>query len=456
MPQKFKRSKNMNSELEEKIDQRGVMRLKPELSAYVDDEGRLVLPPEVASRFGLKPGTQALVDEAGNNLRLLKPVTHLSKVYIEPTNRCNLECRTCIRNVWDEPLGEMSNATFARIVEGLRSFSPPPTVFFGGLGEPLAHPDIVEMVGQVKALGSRVELITNGTLLTKPLSKQLIDAGLDMLWVSLDGATPESYSDVRLGAALPDVLANLAGFREVRWATRFPAYFAAYHFSAYFLDYHLKPQIGIVFVAMKRNIADLPALLHLGNRLGTRHFLVTNVLPYTAEMAHEILYSRALDDSIYMPSPWGSSLQFPKIDINAMTQDVLYQTMRSGYPLKFAGADFGEGNDRCPFVKMGAVAIRWDGDVSPCLPLLHDQMIFLKGHERSVRRYAVGNVIRQDLYDLWSLPEYLSFRERVQKFNFSPCTLCGGCDLSNEEDCFGSPFPACGGCLWAQGVIQCP
>jgi hypothetical protein len=26
----------------------------------------------------------------------------------------------------------------------------------------------------------------------------------------------------------------------------------------------------------------------------------------------------------------------------------------------------------------------------------------------------------------------------------------------NLEDCFGSPTPACGGCLWAQGFIQCP
>jgi hypothetical protein len=27
---------------------------------------------------------------------------------------------------------------------------------------------------------------------------------------------------------------------------------------------------------------------------------------------------------------------------------------------------------------------------------------------------------------------------------------------SNEEDCYGNTFPVCGGCLWAQGVIQCP
>ena len=63
-----------------------------------------------------------------------------------------------------------------------------------------------------------MELITNGTLLTKPLSKQLIEAGLDMLWVSLDGATPESYADVRLGAALPEVLPILPVFKRPRLA----------------------------------------------------------------------------------------------------------------------------------------------------------------------------------------------------------------------------------------------
>ena len=425
------------------------MKLKPELRAYVDNEGRLVLPPEIISRYGLKPGAEVFLDERNNDLRLRRPVTNLSKVYIEPTNRCNLECRTCMRNVWDEPLGEMSSATFARIVEGLRSFSPPPTVFFGGIGEPLSHPHMVEMVGQAKALGSPVELITNGTLLTKDLSEQLIEAGLDFLWVSLDGATPESYADVRLGAALPEVLANLTGFRQARWAKCF---------SSFFVDYHLKPQIGIVFVAMKRNITDLPAVLRLGNRLGTHRFLVTHFLPYTAEMYDEILYSRALDDVIYKPSPWGHSLELPKIDINAMTHEVLYQIMLSGHPLSFAGANLGEGNDRCPFIEKGAVAIRWDGDVSPCLPLLHDHRTFLYRYERSLRRYEVGNVTRQSLYDLWNLPEYLSFRDRIQKFDFSPCTFCGGCDLleRNEEDCFGSPFPTCGGCLWAQGIIRCP
>ncbi len=73
----------------------------------------------------------------------------------------------------------------------------------------------------------------------------------------------KSYADVRLGAALPEVLTNLADFRKARGFKRF---------STMLLDYHLKPQIGIVFVAMKRNIADLPSVLSLGSRLGGASF----------------------------------------------------------------------------------------------------------------------------------------------------------------------------------------
>lgn len=424
------------------------MKLKPELRAQVDDEGRLVLPPEVVSRFGLEPGTQILIDEGGSNLRLRRPVTYLSKVYVEPTNRCNLECRICIRNNWDGPLGQMSSETFLRIVEGLKLFSPSPTVFFGGFGEPLAHPDIAEMVAQAKALGSRVELVTNGTLLTKERSRQLIDAGLDMLWVSLDGATPESYADVRLGAALPEVLANLRDFSDAR------GHGGSYYY--FFPDASVRPQLGIVSVVMKRNIADLPSVIRLGNRVGATQFLVTNVLPYTADMCKEVLYSRALSDLACVPSSYRREL--PRINIDKDTTEPLFWTIRNGHTLTLAGANLAEGKDRCPFIEKGATAIAWDGSLTPCLPLLHNHTSFMNDQQRVSKRYVIGNVVERDLSDLWNDREYITFRDRVQRFDFSPCTFCGGCDLSerNQEDCFGSPFPACGACLWAQGVIQCP
>jgi len=407
-----------------------------ELRATVDPEGRIILPPEVRSRFGVRPGVEIFIDEVAYGFRLRLPVTHLARVYVEPTNRCNLECRTCIRNKWDAPLGFMTRRTYASIVEGLRSFSPVPVVFLGGFGEPLAHPDIVSMVTQAKALGADVELITNGTLLSRDISRKLIEAGLDRLWVSLDGATPESYADVRLGAALPEVLANLAWFRD-----------------SCHLAFPHRPQMGVVFVAMKRNIRDLPAVLRLGSQLGMQHFLVTNILPYTAQMRKEILYSRALGDFVY-----GASLELPKLDMNEKTRKPFYRALRSGKKVAFAGNRLGEANNRCPFIESGSTAINWEGNVSPCLPLLHTNTNFLEERERVSRKYVVGNAGEYDLQTLWNRRDYVALRERIKAFDFSPCYICGGCEFSesNEEDCFGNPFPTCGGCLWAQGVIQCP
>jgi MoaA/NifB/PqqE/SkfB family radical SAM enzyme len=414
----------------------------------VDESGRLLLPAALAEKYGVTPGTRIRIEDTADGLHLRRPVTQLARVYIEPTNRCNLNCVTCIRKSWDELLGEMSSTVFSRIIQDLRALPIPASVFLGGLGEPLSHPHIVDMVRALKAVGSSVELITNGTLLNKALSTQLIDAGLDMLWVSLDGATPASYADVRLGAALPEVLSNLQEFRHARWTKHYPPSF----------DLLLQPQLGIVFVAMKRNIADLPAVFSLASRLGSLHFLVTNVLPYTPEMEQEILYSRAMSDSVYTSAPLLRSLDFPKMDVSPTTREALYQAMRGDHSLSISGASFGRRNNQCPFIEKGSLAVRWDGDVSPCLALLHDHKAYLHKYERSLKRHAVGNVLEQSIGEIWNKPDYLSFRRRIQAFDFSPCVLCGGCDFfkSNQEDCIGSPVPACGGCLWAQCIIRCP
>jgi len=362
-----------------------------------------------------------------------------AKVYVEPTNRCNLACCTCLRTLWDEPPGDMDAATFARVLDGLRACAPVPTVFFGGIGEPLAHPRIVEMVAAATALGAPTELITNGTLLTSRRARALLDAGLGALWVSLDGATPASYSDVRLGAALPDVLTNMARLRDLRDSLG----------SA-------RPEIGVVFVAMRRNIADLPAVLRLGRELGATRFMVTNVLPYSPAMCGEVLYARALCNGDYGPLPDVPGLRLPKLD-RQWAESVPVREAVHGARAAASGLSRPV-HDRCPFIEGGVLAVGWDGRISPCLPLLRTHTSYLHGCARLSRRYIVAHVGERGLPDVWRDSALAEFRERVRAFEFSPCTLCDGCLLSetNDEDCYGNPFPTCGGCLWAQGVVQCP
>jgi MoaA/NifB/PqqE/SkfB family radical SAM enzyme len=414
---------------------------KPVSWGEVDEAGRLIIPAEIVAQYGLQPGARVLFEKDERGLRLHRPVSHLAKLYIEPSSRCNLDCVTCMRSVWNAADEIMAEATFDQIVAGLSEFSSPPLVFFGGIGEPLMHPLIVEMISRVKALGSRVELITNGTLLTERLSHQLIAAGLDLLWVSLDGATPESYADVRLGASLPKVLANLKQFSQARAK-----------------GHHPRPEIGIAFVAMQRNIQDLPELMRLGKQLRVAHLSVSNVLPYTAEMCRERLYDKALNNISFLPSPWMPQLSLPKMNPDSNFSQLLSQVMNKGWNIKLAGSNLGASNNTCPFIEDGAMAIGWDGGASPCIPLLHSHTSYLSTGAHFSHQFIIGNITQMSLRELWVAPPHVTYRQKVQGYEFAPCAFCGGCELANEnqEDCFGNQFPTCSNCLWSQGVIQCP
>jgi MoaA/NifB/PqqE/SkfB family radical SAM enzyme len=112
----------------------------------------------------------------------------------------------------------------------------------------------------------------------------------------------------------------------------------------------------------------------------------------------------------------------------------------------------------CRFAQQGYAAVRCDGEVSPCLSLLHDHPMYLRGRRKDVTHYSVGNVNETALVDLWQSPEFTAFRARLRAFPYSPCTTCGGCErfAGNLIDCTENTYPVCGGCLWAQGFVQCP
>lgn len=409
--------------------------------AEIDEQGRLVLPPGLIEMYGLAPGARMRIDEGENVVRIHRPVTHLTKIYVEPTVACNLDCITCFRHGWEEPNARMDEETFDAIFEHLQAMDPIPTVYFGGIGEPLLHRKTIEWVTRVKSLGGRVELITNGLLLTETRIRKLVDAGLDTLWVSIDGASPETYADVRIGSHLPLILDHLKMVARLRSGGHFP-----------------KPEIGIAFLAMKRNIKDLPEVIRMGIALGARYFSVSNLQPASKEMQNECLYSRTLRNISYIPSAVLPRLNLPKLDFSPETKEALFQAFNSGCNVFFAGNNWGGANDVCNFVESGTLSIATNGDVSPCWPLMHSFTSYLHGKPRHSLKHVIGNVKNTPIMDLWLSPEYLAYRERLHNFVFAPCTFCGGCDLSerNEEDCFGNTFPTCGGCLWAQGIVQCP
>ena len=172
-------------------------------------------------------------------------------LYLETTNRCNLLCTTCPRTYEDlEPPADMSWELFTSIVD---QFPRIARVVLHGVGEPMMVRALPRMIRYLKARGVYVLFNTNGTLLTQRAGRELIDAGLDELRISLDAAAPQTFALVRGRDLFARILRNTRAFTtlqgELRCAT---------------------PRVSLWLTGLKETIAELPAFVRLAHDLGIR------------------------------------------------------------------------------------------------------------------------------------------------------------------------------------------
>ncbi|MCX6567027.1 MAG: radical SAM protein [Candidatus Aminicenantes bacterium] len=402
-------------------------------------KGRLDLPADLAKKLGASLGARLEVRERDCRLQVRPNIHSLSRLYVEPTSRCNLSCRTCIRNTWREPMGDMSWPLFQRLVSQLKDFPHLETVMFAGFGEPTVHKDILRMIRAVKRLGLRIEITTNGTLLDRPMIDGLRRAGLDVLWASFDSAGEAGFEDIRRGAKFGPIVASLQELQAGNVRSRH------------------RIRVGLSFVVMRRNVADLQYLDDLARQVGAEKVLVSNILPYSADMEKEMLCALTLSTETFTAAS-KIEVSLPRLDVTAATRETILRLLRGYENLTLMGNPIFTETNYCRFVEGRTAFVRWDGRVAPCMGLLHGYTTYLYGYERKIKSHGFGDIGRRTLGGIWRSRAYRSFREKVRQFDFSPCHICGGCNLleSNEEDCLGNAFPSCGGCLWAQGIIQCP
>jgi hypothetical protein len=91
------------------------------------------------------------------------------------------------------------------------------SVIFSGFGEPLLHKRAVDCIARLRAdFKRRIQLNTNGSLLTREVSAGLVGAELDVLNLSYNGPAREEYKRVMVGMSFEKLAENVRGFLEVR------------------------------------------------------------------------------------------------------------------------------------------------------------------------------------------------------------------------------------------------
>lgn len=140
---------------------------------------------------------------------------------LEITSYCNLACPMCPRTIQIAEgtfpsIQHMNLDLYKKLIKeagenGVASLK------LNYLGEPLMHPEIVEVVRYAKEQGIiEVMFNTNGVMLREKMAYDLLDAGIDSIFVSFDSAYKDIYESIRIGAKYETVLENVKRFADIK------------------------------------------------------------------------------------------------------------------------------------------------------------------------------------------------------------------------------------------------
>ncbi|HET9213819.1 MAG TPA: radical SAM protein [Gaiellaceae bacterium] len=340
----------------------------------------------------MEPGTPAHATRNGT-----PPLP--KELQVEVTGACNLACRMCLvsyRPKLGKAQGAMSFELFKEVVDELPELEK---LTVQGLGEPLLAPDLFRMVEYVAARGVRVGFNTNGTLLTEERAERLVHAGLDWLHVSLDGATPETYERIRRGSSFATVERNVRGLVHVLRRLRAE-----------------RPVLSLVFVAMRRNLCELPDLVRLAAEWEVGRLFVQNLSHSFDDTDPSGAYS-GIRDYALEEALWGDD---DHAEAEAVFAEARAVAGELGVELRLPRLAEPPRRPREP----GAPGCHWpfesaylahDGQVQPCCMVM--------GSDRAV----LGDAGEQRFSSVWAGGAYRDFREGL--LGDEPPAVCQGCSL---------------------------
>jgi radical SAM protein with 4Fe4S-binding SPASM domain len=137
-------------------------------------------------------------------------------VQIESTNICNAKCVFCPRDEMQRRQGIMTVELFKKIVDECADLGIT-HIRMHNYGEAFMDRRLVEKVRYAKQKGIReVGMISNGSLITEPVARGMIEAGLDAINISVDASGKEVFEATRLGLKYDKVIANIERLLRIR------------------------------------------------------------------------------------------------------------------------------------------------------------------------------------------------------------------------------------------------
>lgn len=234
-------------------------------------------------------------------------------------------------------------------------------------GEPLMAPDLPDMIAEASRRGIRTQTHTNGILLSKKdIADRLVEAGLSMITIGIDGADEETYSRMRRGGSLVDVEAGVRSIVEIRKKRR-----------------SKKPRIIAECLLSNQSLDQLRAIESIAVRWG---FDGIKYKTMRVEDLNDV--EKAASQLPVNMNFW----RYRQVDDHLETK----RTRKS-----------------CRRLMYSAV-VAWNGDVLPCC-------FDAEG------KYLLGNAFTDPFIDIWRSEAFSRFRHRVKNQERERIPMCRNC-----------------------------
>jgi len=316
----------------------------------------------------------------------------------EITRRCNLKCVHCRSS---SELSVASHPDFSldeakAIIDDIASYATPVMVLSGG--EPLLRPDVFDIAKYGNTKGFRMCLATNGTLVTREICKQIKDANIKMVSLSIDGASAETHDNFR----------NQEG-----------AFTGTVNAARLFKEEGIPFLVNSSFTV--RNRLEIPEIYKLVKGLGATAWYMFMIVPtgrgedIMEELIPEDVYDEILEWHYQVEKEENELLMRPTCAPHYY-RIVRQKAKAEGEKFKRRNLKFSTGGSKGCLAGQLICLIDVDGEVLPC----------------SYFPKSAGNIKETKFKDTWEQSEiFLQLRDfKSYKDNCGKCeyvSVCGGC-----------------------------
>ena len=348
---------------------------------------------------------------------------------IESAIACNLRCIMC---PWREIAkndvnhGLMSQEIWESIRLHLNDIK---SIDFTGGGEPLLQPKLAEWIAQANAAGCETGFLSNGLLLKKERLQPILDAGVDWICISLDGADAEMYEKIRIGSDFERVCENLANIAKLRSGNR--------------------PKTMINFVLMAMNFHQVEDIVRLAARLGTDqlNFKQCDVIRGTRGKGHGLFGIEETKDIRRLKKSLAKARRLAK-NLNIATTAFAFTP---------------EERSVCEQDPRDSLFIRYDGLAAPCINLAIGGPTTFLGTDVLMPNVHFGRLPDTDLMELWQSESCQFYRQqfdyRTQILDKGFVTRMLGASGSNRlkafqeaKEAMPEPPPGCNVCHYLYDI----